>query len=352
MTATAPEWTADPRAKAAYAAAAQHQASQAQVRATTVAAVLGAWSTINANALVASWFGGLMDRIFAIVSMGQEVVAREAPTFVSGALAVQGIEVDIPEMNPLRFAGISSDGRALDTLLTGAVARTFERLNRGDSQEVALKSGADFLVLATGTQISDAGRAADQVAITLARPVAPAVEPSGPSLSTPPAKRDLRFGWVRMLTPPSCSRCAVLAGQFYKWNEGFQRHLLCDCRHIPVAESVASDVTTDPKAYFNSLTREQQDKLFGVANSRAIRAGADIVQVVNATTRKNAMFTADDGRRYTREGTTRRGLAGQWARAKGKRGKVLRPTPWQIYRDARGDLDEARRLLLEFGYIL
>ncbi|WP_419404267.1 hypothetical protein, partial [Micrococcus sp. F3Y] len=31
-------------------------------------------------------------------------------------------------------------------------------------------------------------------------------------------------GYVRMLNPPSCPRCVVLAGRFYRWNAGFRRH--------------------------------------------------------------------------------------------------------------------------------
>ena len=65
-----PDWSADPRAKAAYAMSYQHQQSQAAVRAATVAAVLEAWATVNSEKLVLSWFGGLLDRIFTLISMG------------------------------------------------------------------------------------------------------------------------------------------------------------------------------------------------------------------------------------------------------------------------------------------
>ena len=33
-----------------------------------------------------------------------------------------------------------------------------------------------------------------------------------------------RVGYVRYLSPPSCSRCAILAGRFYRWSTGFLRH--------------------------------------------------------------------------------------------------------------------------------
>jgi hypothetical protein len=342
---TAPPPTADPRAEAVYALAAQHQLEQAQLRAAIVAAILAAWGGMNAKKLVQSWTTGVAHRIFLILSMGQETVASAAGRYVEDALRIQGATVDVPTINALNFAGISSDGRDLESLLVGAVARSFERLNRGDSPQAALSAGADFLTLVASTQISDAGRAADQVALVAAEPREDNVEPAN-TTTGPPSLRNVRYGWVRMLTPPSCSRCAVLAGRFYKWNDGFERHPMCDCRHIPAIESLENDLTTNPYDYFNSLTKEEQDRYFGVANSRAIREGADLNQIVNATTRKGALFTADNGRRYTREGTSRRGFA------RSRAGNVLRPTPWQIYRDARGRREEAVRLLREFGYIL
>src|SRR5699024_12118926 len=31
-------------------------------------------------------------------------------------------------------------------------------------------------------------------------------------------------GYVRMLNPPSCSRCAILAGRWYRWNDRSEEH--------------------------------------------------------------------------------------------------------------------------------
>lgn len=342
-------------APALLAVAASHQAIQAALRVSTVRAVLAVWNTLDFRDLSRWWFSGPSDRSMALVSMAQESVAAQAADYVQAALALQGIEIEAPSLVPDAFAGIASDGRDLDSLLLGAVVKAKEKIGRGGSQDEARAAGAEFLTRAINTQVSDAGRAADQVALVAA--------PTIPSQRRAPARerraisgtientdgQRVNYGWVRMLQPPSCGRCAVLAGRFYKWSDGFLRHDNCDCRHIPVAENVAGDLTTDPKAYFDSLSREDQDKYFGVYNSRAIRAGGDISQIVNATTRRGAVYTADNGRRYTREGTTRRGFYG--SREKGK-ARVRRPTPQQIYRDARGDQAAAIRLLKEFGYIL
>lgn len=103
-------------------------------------------------------------------------------------------------------------------------------------------------------------------------------------------------GYVRMLNPPSCERCVILAGKRFLWNEGFQRHPNCDCIHIPASEQVAGDLTTDPYAYFNSLDDAGQNKLFGKHGAQAIRDGADIYRVGNTRTR--GLGTASGNRRY------------------------------------------------------
>jgi hypothetical protein len=58
-----------------------------------------------------------------------------------------------------------------------------------------------------------------------------------------------QIGWVRMVNPPCCSRCAVLAGRSLQWNDGFQRHPRCDCLHIPSQENRQRDFTTNPDEF-------------------------------------------------------------------------------------------------------
>lgn len=103
-------------------------------------------------------------------------------------------------------------------------------------------------------------------------------------------------GYVRMLNPPSCSRCVLLAGKRFLWNEGFQRHPNCDCIHIPASEQIAGDLTTDPYAYFNSLSEKAQNRAFGKHNAQAIRDGGDIYRVENI--RNRGLGTAKGNARY------------------------------------------------------
>lgn len=310
-----------------------NQVSRSALISATLTAALAAWSQVEMAQIFTSWLRlGIASRIFVLLSAAQESTANDSSDFVSKAFDILDRPIVRPSIIPQTFAGIASDGRDLEGLLTSAPVLAYQRVKRGDSPAVASQAGADFLRRAITTQIADAGRAADQVAIASAEP-------------QKPRKRQPQYGYVRMLNPPSCSRCIVLAGKFYKWSDGFQRHEMCDCVHIPSIEDTADDITTNPYTFFKSLTEEQQNEAFGVANAQAIRDGADISQVVNAT-RRGGVRTADDGFRYTLEGTTRRGFYGR--RGNG----VLRPTPWQIYRDARGDRDEARRLLRQYRYIL
>jgi hypothetical protein len=129
----------------------------------------------------------------------------------------------------------------------------------------------------------------------------------------------------------------VLAGKFFRWNTGFQRHPRCDCRHIPSKENIAGDVTTDPYEYFHSLSKIDQDKWFTPSGAQAIRDGSDIFQVVNS--RRGLQ----PGGLVTKEGTSRAGNFG--------RGRPPRLTPEGIYSQGL-PRDETLRLLERNGYIL
>ncbi len=371
----------------------EHAAQTGAIRAAALAAAAQAWAEapVDLAELLTWWFGEGRDRIFTAVSLGQEMSAGLARDYVTDSMAVQGYEIATPRIDPSRFAATASDGRDLGSLLDQVPFSVYRRSQVDDvTVEVAVADAQPFLDRVVHTQITDASREADQVVITGSEVTAlaptPVREPITPTQRNPrvevrqPAPRDepaldpvddpnfdpfarrrreqrlaeakrrnrSPIGWIRMLTPPSCGRCAVLAGRWYGWNEGFQRHPNCDCRHIPALEDDGGDLTTDPKRYFDSLTEEEQNAYFGFAAAEAIRNGADIAQVINAQNREGGSYTVD-GRQYTREGTTRRGYFGG---TEAGRKKIRRPTPVQIYRDANGDRDEAIRLLTRFGYIV
>lgn len=285
-------------------------------------------------------------RLAAIVALYQALAARDAAEAVPQMLT----ELGISPTAPLRVAwqaltGIASDGRPLESLMS--VVETEPQL--------------DMVVT---TQIQDAARVSAGVAIASRRQVT---------------------RYARMLNPPSCARCAILAGRVYRWDAGFERHPRCDCRAIPANEASVYDLRTHPDEYFDSLTREQQDKIFTKGGAQAIRDGADIFQVVNARSgMKTSSEVLGEGAaaahvraygnelQFTLSGTTKRGVYGRLedqrrggftqertGRRQGyvkdqvvRRAKRARLMPESIYQLANGDRDEALRLLKLYGYLI
>lgn len=273
---------------------------------------------------------GSLPALVDTLAAGQHVAALTALAAVPRMLTEQGIGPDADAETRVRaLTYTASDGRSLDGLMD------YTRTDEVTSAQF------DQIVF---TQLADVAVSAS----VLAAAVRPAVT-----------------GYVRMLEQPSCSRCVVLAGKFFRRNTGFQRHPRCDCRHIPSAENVAGDIRTDPGEYFGSLSKAEQDGAFTKAGAEAIRNGADIGQVVNARAGMstaqglrgaNSRFTASGrlarvdafGRPIyqTTEGMTKRGRARQ-ARAR----NYIRLMPESIVEMAGNDRAELLRLLKAHGYI-
>ena len=290
---------------------------------------------------------GTLARLTAVVSLFQMAAARDAAESVPLMLAEQGIDADVLGIVvPAALAGVASDGRPLDSLLDltragGVTDYQFDRI--------------------VATQVQDAARQAAGAAVAT-RPQVP--------------------GYVRMLNPPSCSRCAILAGREYRWNAGFLRHPGCDCRHVPAAEDTFDSLTTNPRAYFDSLPpaadlAEQhpdmsvaerrkaglysQEDIFTRAGARAIRDGADPGRVVNArrgmrTAQVNLRGWIPKGRMVREEvfgrqlATTTEMRTRHGVRTGGRGRPYVRLMPESIYEIA-DDRADAVRLLKRYGYI-
>lgn len=252
---------------------------------------------------------GLVD----IIGSAQLLAASVALSAVPRMLDEQGIDTSAdaePIARSLTY--VASDGRSIDGLMD------YTR-----SEAVTLGQ-FDLIVL---TQLADVTRAAS----VLGSAVRPAVT-----------------GYVRMLEQPSCSRCVVLAGKFFRHNTGFQRHPHCDCRHIPSDENVAGDLRTDPDAYFQSLPKTEQDRIFTKAGAEAIRAGADIGKVVNARRGMNTAQTATGRRRLVKRDVYGRPM---YTTTEAKRRGLVRLMPESIVELAAGDAGELYRLLRVHSYI-
>lgn len=137
------------------------------------------------------------------------------------------------------------------------------------------------------------------------------------------ATRPSVTGYVRYLTAPSCSRCAILAGRVYRYSQGFQRHPRCDCVMTPTNHAVGPGLVSNPMKAF----RDGQIRGMSKGDIAAINDGADLGQVVNVRRKAAGLL----------EGSSVMVRAG-------------RMTPQLIYRVA-SDRTEALSLLRRNGYI-
>ena len=311
-------------------AAVRFRAANRRLTAEALLATRSTWRRLNPALLDASWsqYGR---RLLSLVTEAQHLAAQRGVDYVPQVLAEQGIDVDpLGEVQVSPHVGIASDGRPLDTLLYEPVIRTKQLVGEGAAIGPALASGLSSLETIVATQIMDAGRIASGVGV--------AVIP--------------KVGYVRQLVTPSCPRCVVLAGKFYRWNAGFARHPRCDCVHIPSTENRAGDYTTDPRL---AIEKGQVRGLSKADTQAILEDGADVGQVINAhrgikpggVTTEGTTRRAFAARRMREAGDTFQGVrTSRYARTTGAR---LRPEA--IYRQA-SSREEAVELLRRYGYVV
>lgn len=220
-------------------------------------------------------------RLVPLLTAAQRAAAADGAGYCAAALAEQGMRPPVAgEVVPDALAGIASDGRPLESLLERPVAAVQGLLARDMPEGQALAIGRGRLDRIVTTQVADAGRVATGVGVAIRE----------------------RTGWVRLLSPPACARCVVLSDRRYPWEAGFSRHPLCQCISVPLSSvddpdwepSEGAVRPTDLKTYFESLPREEQERVFTKAGAEAIRDGADMSQVVNA---RRGMYTTQEDRK-------------------------------------------------------
>jgi hypothetical protein len=325
------------------------------------------WGRVDRQNIAMSWQLSL-PAVMTVMESAQAIAAASAGVYLDDVVEAYGLPGGSDgRVRVDGFAGVASDGRDLISLMYQPAITALTAIGKGATIDRALAAGAFTADLITQTQVADAGRVADEVAL---------------------CARSQLAGWVRVLSTNPCSRCVILGGKFFEWNAGFERHPGCLCSHVPAESPEASDpLKTQPRAYFESLSAEEQDRVFTKAGAEAVRLGADIAQVVNARRGARGMATAsritaaevrilrggrDRGRlettnvfgrdlNVTTEGTTVRGLAGRrlGARESGQKlpgaryrsAKAPRLMPESILKIAGDDRDEAIRLLRRNGFL-
>lgn len=217
--------------------------------------------------------------VASVVALHQATAARQATPAISDMLSEQAIDVAAEAIvNSLAFVTLTEQVERM--VEQTSVDHEFERLVAG--------------------LVQDSGRAAEQVAIAT-RP---------------------RIGYVRYLNPPSCSRCAILAGRVYRYSEGFLRHPGCDCIHVPTS-------LANPAFLHDPIDLVRDGLVTGLskADRKALDDGADMAQVVNVRFKRAGLSTPD-----------------------GVLIRAGRPTPAGIYAAATSQEDAIQRLITA-GYI-
>lgn len=224
--------------------------------------------------------------VASVVALHQVTQATRSQAAVGEMLAEQSINVAADAL--------------LNTLTFTTSVNTFTTmLSTATPDLTALNSEFDRLV---ESLVQDAGRAAESVSTTTR----------------------LGIGHVRYLSPPSCARCAILAGRWYRWSEGFKRHPNCDCVMVPARQAAGPDLVADP----TDLLREGKIAGLSKADQRALADGADLGRVVNVRLQKAGL--SESGRVLSRRG---------------------RLTPEGIYASS-NTREEALAALQQAGYIL
>lgn len=303
----------------------------------------------NIAATVAAVSGPMMQ----LTVGAQEAAARQSAAFQQAVDDYYGVQSSA-QINPEAFAGMNGAGLGLDSAALYSSQVMFDEIAKGAGPTAVLGAGLNFITAASRTAVLDMGRQADRV-----------------QMFARPQYKD----WVRQIGPGACSRCIQLAG-IASYQKAFLRHPNCHCIAVPAAESFDGAIETSPRAYFDQLSRADQDKRFTKAGAAAIRdGGADIARVVNA--RRGALgikygprIIPEPGKRTMRPrniGSQDRPiwvyetveLTGKRARKTYTYGSLdrrlpqgTRLMPETIVKLARGDRARLTELLKHYGYLV
>lgn len=288
--------------------------------------MLAAWGLLDPADYQGSFTSSVLPLLLSGMVSGQREAADIGADFLDEAARSAGAEQG-PTVNRQAFTGVASDGRDLPGLLSQPYVSLLTALSAGVRRPVAQSMAVDHLDRIAVTQLHDAARESEQVGLV--------------------ANTELK-GYTRFVEPGACGRCVILAGRFYRWNDGFKRHPRCRCGHAPTTKS--NPRVQDPRELFDSMTKAEQDQAFTVDGARAIRDGADPSRVINARKGMATVQTASGRNIAARTDVFGQQAFTTSALARG-RNAPPRLMPASIYELAT-DRADAIRLLRLHGYIL
>ena len=240
-----------------------YRRSQTHQRAV-VAALLALWRETGP-----SGFRDVIVRAAGLLAAGQLVAAVNAARYVADVAAEYDLDPTPLQVTPRGFAGTTAAGRALTDVLGAPVARVWAEIELGADLQTAARSGELSLTRIVANEVAQSGVDAVQAGIV-----------ADPGMG----------GYIRLVQAPACGRCAILAGKWFEFNQGFDRHPGCDCVHVPAGrrdEAVgamtpwSANLVDNPKTYFDSLSAADQNRQFGAAVADKIRDGGDVIRAVN-----------------------------------------------------------------------
>jgi len=275
------------------------------------------WNEIPKDGNFWKTFKERLPEMSDVITAAQYESATLAAEYVTAMATIQGAQT-VDDLFPAAFLTPTD---VLHTGLLSAPATSTALMRDGMDQKTANLVGLNKMVRFAHTYTQDAGRTATGV-YTFATPTL--------------------TGYYRKLELPSCDRCTVLAGKWFRANADFNRHSNCDCVSVPAAER-----DKEEEKAFDPVEAIRSGKVTNLSEGdrkAILDDGADVSQVINA--KRGGLQKADlygENMRVTTSSTTKRGAYHV------PNTKRLRPAA--IYKIAGNDNDEARRLLSKHGYI-
>lgn len=240
------------------------QAAQTAISVQTQNQLARLWRDIDFSNLDA-WFRENQRALVGAVRRGQIDAAVLAEAYIFMHAAENGVAtLQTASIAAAAFAEGDAPDSRLTRVLQGSVIAAKWRIAEGASREDALKTGASRLFGVADMIVRDSAREAASAQMIL--------EPGC-------------VGYERKANLPACGRCLILAGKFFKNNQGFARHPQDDCFHVPVWQTAdgqrVGGASQHPEDLFSSMTEEQKYASLGKDAKLVIDGKIDLQSAVN-----------------------------------------------------------------------